>query len=187
MLDRSACAKSPNSDSFLRLLHEGNPWPTQPGLDRKCCVTPSSRCVSLMFGLVMLAAKRAAYLATGSAAILSDAAESMVHLIAVAFAAFSLWLSARPADRRFLYGYERISFFSAGFDGGMIVLAAVFIIAQSIEKTAGRAATGEPGDGYARHGRRERGQRRAGLVPGADRTAHRVADPGGERQARSDR
>lgn len=90
--------------------------------------------LSLGFGVAMLAAKRAAYMATGSAAILSDAAESMVHLIAVAFAAFSLWLSVRPADRRYLYGYERISFFSAGFEGGMIVLAAVFIIAQSVEK-----------------------------------------------------
>jgi cation diffusion facilitator family transporter len=90
--------------------------------------------LSLLFGLAMLLAKRAAYMATGSSAILSDAAESVVHLVAVAFAAFSLWLSVRPADRRFTYGYERISFFSAAFEGGMIVIAAIFIIAQSIEK-----------------------------------------------------
>jgi cation diffusion facilitator family transporter len=43
-------------------------------------------------------------------------------------------LSARPANPRFLYGYERISFFSAGFEGAMIVLAAVFIIASAVSK-----------------------------------------------------
>jgi cation diffusion facilitator family transporter len=93
--------------------------------------------LSLFFGLAMLAAKRAAYMMTGSAAILSDAAESIVHLVAVAFAAFSLWLSNRPANQRYLYGYERISFFSAGFEGGMIVLAGFFIIAAAVEKWLG--------------------------------------------------
>jgi cation diffusion facilitator family transporter len=52
----------------------------------------------------------------------------------VAFAAFSLRLSLRPADQRFLYGYERITFFSAGFEGAMIILAAIAIIAAAIQK-----------------------------------------------------
>src|ERR1035441_1243328 len=47
----------------------------------------------------------------------SDAAESVVHVVAVAFAVFSLWLSTRPAVPQFHYGYERITFFSAGFEG----------------------------------------------------------------------
>src|SRR5512143_1340501 len=82
--------------------------------------------LSLVFGVAMLVGKSAAYVLTGSAAILSDAAESVIHVVAVAFAAFSLWLSTRPADDKFLYGYERITFFSAGFEGAMISLAAVF-------------------------------------------------------------
>ncbi len=69
--------------------------------------------LSLIVGVAMLGGKTFAYAITGSAAITSDAAESIIHVIAVAFAAFSLWLSARPANARFNYGYERIAFFSA--------------------------------------------------------------------------
>jgi cation diffusion facilitator family transporter len=90
--------------------------------------------LSLVFGVVMLVGKVTAYLLTGSAAILSDAAESVIHVVAVSFAAFSLWLSSRPANHKFLYGYERITFFSAGFEGAMIVLAAIAIIYAAIHK-----------------------------------------------------
>jgi cation diffusion facilitator family transporter len=84
--------------------------------------------LSLAVGVLMLIGKVSAYLLTGSAAILSDALESVIHVLAAAFAGFSLYLSTKPADRRFPYGYERIAFFSAGFEGGLIVLAAVSII-----------------------------------------------------------
>ena len=90
--------------------------------------------LSLMVGVVMLLGKLAAYFMTHSAAILSDAAESVVHVVAVAFAAFSLRLSTRPAAPQFLYGYERITFFSAGFEGAMIILAAMAILAAAIHK-----------------------------------------------------
>jgi len=90
--------------------------------------------LSLIFGLMMLVGKSWAYLATNSAAIFSDAAESVVHVVAVGFAAFSLWLSIRPANRQFGYGYERISFFSAGFEGALIILAAVAILITAIDK-----------------------------------------------------
>jgi cation diffusion facilitator family transporter len=90
--------------------------------------------LSLAFGVVMLVGKTGAYLLTDSAAILSDAVESVIHVVAVSFAAFSLRLSTRPADQRFLYGYERITFFSAGFEGAMIILAAIGIIAAAIQK-----------------------------------------------------
>jgi len=90
--------------------------------------------LSLAVGLVMLLGKTVAYYVTGSAAILSDFAESVVHVMAVAFAAFSLRLSTRPAGPTFLYGYERIAFFSAGFEGAMIVVAAIFILFEAIQK-----------------------------------------------------
>ncbi|MGH9719288.1 MAG: cation diffusion facilitator family transporter [Bryobacteraceae bacterium] len=93
--------------------------------------------LSLAAAVVMLVGKISAWLYTGSAAILADAAESVVHLLAVGFAAFSFRLSHRPADPRFLYGYERISFFSAGFEGAMIILAAIFIIVSAVEKWRG--------------------------------------------------
>src|ERR1039458_6982827 len=84
--------------------------------------------LSFIVGVLMLAGKMTAYLYTGSSAIFSDAAESVVHVVAVAFAVFSLWPSARPAVAHFHYGYERITFFSAGFEGAMIVLAAGSIL-----------------------------------------------------------
>lgn len=84
--------------------------------------------LSLGVGFFMLVMKMYAYVITGSAAILSDAAESVVHILAVSFAAYSLWLSLKPADDRHKYGHDRISFFSAGFEGAMIILAAFYII-----------------------------------------------------------
>jgi cation diffusion facilitator family transporter len=84
--------------------------------------------LSLAVGMAMLIGKGSAYYLTGSAAILSDAIESVIHVLAVAFAAFSLHLSVKPPDTRFPYGYERIAFFSAGFEGALIVLAAFSII-----------------------------------------------------------
>ncbi len=90
--------------------------------------------LSLLIGCCMLIMKMYAYLITGSAAILSDAAESVVHILAVSFAAYSLRLSLKPADDKHMYGHDRISFFSAGFEGAMIILAAVYIIYASIDK-----------------------------------------------------
>lgn len=90
--------------------------------------------LSLGVGLLMFLMKMGAYLLTGSAAILSDAAESVVHVAAVCFAAYSLRLSYRPADEDHLYGHSKISFFSAGFEGAMIFLAALYIIYESVHK-----------------------------------------------------
>lgn len=90
--------------------------------------------LSLVVGFLMLVMKVSAYLVTGSAAILSDAAESVVHVAAVAFAFYSLRLSFKPADKSHLYGHAKISFFSAGFEGAMIILAALYILFESIHK-----------------------------------------------------
>jgi cation diffusion facilitator family transporter len=93
--------------------------------------------LSLIFGLVMLIGKTTAYFMTHSAAIFSDAAESVIHVIAVGFASFSLRLSSKPASHQFLYGYERITFFSAGFEGAMIIVAAIAILFEAIRKWIG--------------------------------------------------
>lgn len=87
--------------------------------------------LSLALGVVLLVLKLTAYWLTASSAIFSDAAESVIHVAAVAFAAFSLHLSYKPPSRRFPYGYEKIAFFSAGVEGGLISLAAItiFIVA----------------------------------------------------------
>jgi cation diffusion facilitator family transporter len=90
--------------------------------------------ISLVIGFGMLAMKTTAYALTGSAAILSDAAESVVHVVAVAFASYSLRLAARPADERFPYGYSKIGYFSSGFEGALIILAALYIIYEAVRK-----------------------------------------------------
>ena len=90
--------------------------------------------LSLVVGFVMLVLKVGAYVLTGSAAILGDAAESIVHVAAVMFAAYSLALVGKPADEDHRYGHGKAAFFSAGVEGGLIVLAAVFIVYQSILK-----------------------------------------------------
>ena len=90
--------------------------------------------LSFAFGLLMLAMKWYAYYLTGSTAILSDAAESVIHVIGVGFAVFSLWYSFQPADEEHTYGHHKISYFSAGFEGALIILAAIFIIYVSIKR-----------------------------------------------------
>lgn len=97
-------------------------------------IQKNAMALSFWAGIVMLAIKLGAYWLTGSAAILSDASESVVHVVAVAFAAYSLSVTFRPADASHLYGHAKISFFSAGFEGAMIILAALYIISSAIEK-----------------------------------------------------
>jgi len=88
--------------------------------------------ISVTVGVLMLVIKFAAYFWTNSSAILSDAAESIVHIIAVLFAAYSLWLSVKPADEQHPYGHAKISFFSAGVEGTLIFIAAIVIIYTAI-------------------------------------------------------
>lgn len=84
--------------------------------------------LSVAAGLVLLALKAVAWAWTGSTAILSDLGESAAHLVAVGFAAYSLWLTLRPADANHLYGHAKASFFSAGFEGAAIIAAAAYIL-----------------------------------------------------------
>jgi cation diffusion facilitator family transporter len=90
--------------------------------------------LSFAFGILMLGIKWYAYYLTGSTAILSDAAESVIHIIGVGFAVFSLWYSFQPADEVHTYGHNKISYFSAGFEGALIILAAIFIIYISVKR-----------------------------------------------------
>lgn len=89
---------------------------------------------SVGLGILLLFLKCYAYWLTGSAAILSDAAESVVHILAVGFAAFSLSFSMKPADVNHTYGHDRIAFFSAGFEGALILLAGIYILISSVRK-----------------------------------------------------
>lgn len=84
--------------------------------------------ISLSIGLLMFIMKMGAYFITGSAAILSDALESVVHIFATMMALYSIILSSKPADTSHLYGHGNVEYFSAGIEGFLILLAALAII-----------------------------------------------------------
>lgn len=84
--------------------------------------------LSVIAGVLFLGLKAVAWVWTGSTAILSDLGESVAHLVAVGFAAYSLRLTLRPADSGHLYGHAKVGFFSAGFEGAVIIAAALYIL-----------------------------------------------------------
>lgn len=86
----------------------------------------------LGIGLFILIAKFIAFFITHSNAIFSDALESIINVIAGAFALFSLRIAAKPKDIEHPYGHGKIEFISAGFEGGLIFIAGVFIIGKSV-------------------------------------------------------
>jgi cation diffusion facilitator family transporter len=89
--------------------------------------------LSVVVGATLLIVKFIAYAITGSTAIFSDALESIVNVLASVFALYSLILAHRPADKDHPYGHGKAEFLAVGFEGGMILLAALAIAARAIE------------------------------------------------------
>lgn len=77
--------------------------------------------------LITIVMKVVAYLLTGSVGLFSDAAESLVNLLASVTALISLWYAARPVDADHTYGHEKIVYFSSGLEGVLIAAAALGI------------------------------------------------------------
>lgn len=105
--------------------------------------------VSVAGALLMLAGKVVAYALTGSAAILSDAGESATHVLATAFAAFSLWYATEPPDPGHPYGHGKIAYLAAGAQGAMILLAALGILYAAARSFIESPALRELGTGLA--------------------------------------
>jgi cation diffusion facilitator family transporter len=80
--------------------------------------------LSVAAALVTLLLKGAAYLVTGSVGLLSDAAESLINLVAALTAYLSLWYASQPVDESHTYGHDKIEYFSSGLEGVLILLAA---------------------------------------------------------------
>ncbi len=89
--------------------------------------------ISLIIGFLMFGGKITAYIVTGSAAIFSDALESIVHIFATGMALFSIYLSSKPADESHFYGHGNVEYFSAGIEGILILVAALTIMYESID------------------------------------------------------
>ncbi len=90
--------------------------------------------LSIAAALVTIVLKSAAYALTGSVGLLSDALESTVNLAAAIVALLALRIVVRPANDEFTFGYSKVEYFASGFEGGMILLAAVGIIITAIPR-----------------------------------------------------
>jgi cation diffusion facilitator family transporter len=88
--------------------------------------------VVVVLAVVLFAIKLAAYYLTNSVAILTDALESIVNVVAGFFGLYSLYLSAKPRDEDHPYGHGKIEFISAAVEGTLILIAGLLIISESV-------------------------------------------------------
>jgi cation diffusion facilitator family transporter len=88
--------------------------------------------LSLVVSLLLLGLKFLTYRLTNSAAVLSDALESIVNVAGSAFALISIRTAAKPPDPDHPYGHGKIEYFSAGFEGALIIGAAAGIFYSGI-------------------------------------------------------
>src|ERR1035437_3087028 len=86
----------------------------------------------LAASVVLLVIKFFAYFLTHSNAILTDALESVVNVVAGSFALYSMYYALKPKDEDHPYGHGKIEFLSAGFGGGMITLAGIAMIIKGV-------------------------------------------------------
>ncbi len=85
-----------------------------------------------ILSIVLLMGKLIAYYLTNSVAILTDALESIVNVVAGFFGLYSLHLSSKPRDADHPYGHGKIEFISAAVEGVLISIAAIFILFESL-------------------------------------------------------
>ena len=77
-------------------------------------------------------AKFTAYLITSSNSILTDAAESIVNILASLFAFYSIYVAAQPKDLNHPYGHGKVEFFSVFIEGTLIIIAGILISFKSV-------------------------------------------------------
>jgi cation diffusion facilitator family transporter len=96
--------------------------------------------LSIGAAVVTIGLKSGAFLITGSVGLLSDAAESVVNLIAAVVALVALRVAARPADDIHQFGHGKAEYFSAGIEGLMIFVAAAVTLVSAIQRLSHPAA-----------------------------------------------
>ncbi|HMU72584.1 MAG TPA: cation diffusion facilitator family transporter, partial [Ferruginibacter sp.] len=82
--------------------------------------------------VLLFLVKAVAWYLTGSVAILTDAFESIVNVVAGFIGVYSLYVSAKPIDRDHPYGHGKAEFISAAIEGTMISIAGVIIIYEAV-------------------------------------------------------
>jgi cation diffusion facilitator family transporter len=89
---------------------------------------------SIGAALAIMAIKASAYSLTHSISLLSDALESIINLTAAVFMLRMLIVMAKPPDEEHAYGHEKVEYFSSGFEGILITLAAIGIIYAAVRR-----------------------------------------------------
>lgn len=105
--------------------------------------------LSVVAAVATISLKLGAWWFTGSLALASDAAESVVNLAAALVAVYTLKVAARPADTKYLFGRGKAEFFSAAFEGALILIAALLIIVAAVERLLNPAPVDQTGIGVA--------------------------------------
>lgn len=105
--------------------------------------------VSLGASIVILTGKVAAYLYTGSMALLADAAESTVNVMAAVVMTYSVVVSRRPADADHPYGHGKAEPLSAAVEGALVGGAAAFIAVEGVRRLIAPSEIGHVGVGMA--------------------------------------
>ena len=90
--------------------------------------------LSVAVALATIALKTAAWWVTDSVSLLSDALESLVNLAGATFALLMVTIAAHPADDDHPYGHHKAEYFSSGFEGVLILVAALAIIAAAVQR-----------------------------------------------------
>jgi cation diffusion facilitator family transporter len=85
-----------------------------------------------LLSVLLFLTKIIAYYFTHSLAILSDALESIVNVIAGFIGLYSLYIAAKPKDLEHPYGHGKAEFVSAAVEGGLIVAAGIMIIYETV-------------------------------------------------------
>lgn len=84
--------------------------------------------IAITGGLIVFSIKIIAYFISNSVALLSDALESIVNILASGMMIFSIYISERPADETHNYGHQKIEDISSAFEGILIIAAALLIV-----------------------------------------------------------
>ncbi len=105
--------------------------------------------LSISAAILTIALKTGAWAITGSIGLLSDAAESVVNLVAASFALVVVHWADRPPDEEHAYGHEKADYLSAGLEGALILIAAVTIGVTAIRRLIDPQPLSDVGIGLA--------------------------------------
>ncbi len=108
------------------------PEPAGPSTQADARVARRTAIIALIIGIVLMGTKLCIFMLTGSAAVLSDALESVVNLAAAGLAIFSTWYAARPPDEDHPYGHGNVEFIAIAIEGLLVATAGVTIAYESI-------------------------------------------------------